>query len=94
MLYETGIRTVEAWNLKWSDIDFDTKIVSITPAKNGNARDLPITDKLVHMLGLLPRENEYLFRKGKLENFRYGFRRHRVKPVSYTHLTLPTTPYV
>ena len=25
------------------------------------------------------RANEYLFRKGKLENFRYGFRRHRVK---------------
>ena len=79
MLYETGVRSIEAWNLKWCHIDFDRKMVSVTPAKNGNARDLPLTDKLVHMLGLLPRESMYVFRKGVLKYFQEGFRKHREK---------------
>lgn len=31
------------------------------------------------MLGLLPRESEYVFRKGELKYFQEGFRKHRVK---------------
>ncbi len=63
--------------LKWSDFNFESKNVDITPVKNGEFRTLGISDKLIGMLLRLPRHSEYVFKKGKLENFRYGFRRHR-----------------
>lgn len=80
MLMETGMRSEEAWKLKWENINFQTGMLSVTPIKNSNSRDLPISQKLINMLGLIPRESEYVFHNGQeLEYFREGFRKHRVK---------------
>jgi len=79
MTMETGSRPIELWNLKWNDVDLVNQNVSITPAKNGNGRELPITDDMVKMLNIMHRESEYVFRKGKLEHFREGFRRHLIR---------------
>jgi integrase len=78
-LMETGVRSIEAWNLKWSHIDFIEKQVHIHPAKNGNGRTLPLPDQLIAMLHNLQKTNEYVFNKGKLKNFAEGYRRHRKK---------------
>ncbi|MHA1410133.1 MAG: tyrosine-type recombinase/integrase [Candidatus Odinarchaeia archaeon] len=77
LLKETGIRGCEAWKLRWDYIDFDKRLVHVDPAKNGNARTLPISKKLVAMLNNLKRETDYVFKNGKLESFRGGFRTHR-----------------
>lgn len=79
MLMETGMRSAELWALKWEDIDSNRKMVSVTPAKNGDWRELPISDKAIKMLKSIPRESEYVFKKDQLKNFREGFRRYRVK---------------
>ncbi len=55
MLKETGMRSGEAWQLKWADIDFETNTVRITPEKGSNPRIIHITKKLVGMLNFLPK---------------------------------------
>jgi len=79
LLLEAGLSSLEAWLLKWSCINFDTGHVNVTPIKNRNPRTLPLSQRLLHMIKLLPRESEYLFKKGMLDSFREGFRKHRVK---------------
>jgi integrase len=37
-LKETGMRVGEAWNLKWTDIDFVNSTLSVTPEKGSHAR--------------------------------------------------------
>jgi integrase len=77
LLKETGTRAGEAWSLEWNDLDFAAKSVRITPKKGGNPRILPISTNLIAMLRLLPRNDRYVFKKGKQRNFTEGFRRHR-----------------
>ena len=38
ILKETGARCGEIWWLKWADIDFESKVINITPEKNSNPR--------------------------------------------------------
>lgn len=79
MLKETGMRPGEAWTLLWYDVDFATKRVRVTPEKGSNPRILPISNTLISMLNVLPRETEYVFCKGRYPHFSEGFRRHRKK---------------
>ncbi|MCW4047686.1 MAG: tyrosine-type recombinase/integrase [Candidatus Bathyarchaeota archaeon] len=55
MLKETGARCGEIWNLNWEDIDFESKVVNITPEKNSNPRVVHLSNKLIEMLQKLPR---------------------------------------
>ncbi|MDI9578950.1 MAG: site-specific integrase [Candidatus Bathyarchaeia archaeon] len=55
MLKETGARCGEIWWLKWEDIDFESKVVSITPEKNSNPRTIRLSLKLLEMLQRLPK---------------------------------------
>lgn len=55
MLKETGTRDSEAFALRWTDVDFETKTVRITPSKGGEPRLLRISHKLLRMLNLLPK---------------------------------------
>jgi integrase len=57
MLKETGIRIGELCLLKWQDIDFEHKIVNVTPEKNSNPRVLPISDKLIGMLNTISKQH-------------------------------------
>ena len=47
MLKETGARCGEIWQLKWEDIDFESKVVNITPEKNSNPRVVHLSNKLI-----------------------------------------------
>jgi integrase len=56
MLSETGMRSGEAWRLKWSNIDFEKKILTLNAEdceKDGVSRQFKISDKLLSMLNLL-----------------------------------------
>jgi integrase len=43
LLKETALRPIEAWRLKWSDIDFGNCTIAVSPAKYGKARKLKIS---------------------------------------------------
>jgi len=57
-LKETGARRGEAFNIKWTDIDFVAWKVRITPEKGSNPRTLTISETLLRMLNRLPRTAE------------------------------------
>lgn len=57
LLKETGMRSGEAWNLKWADFDFERKQVRVTPEKGSRPILLPITSNLVAMLKMLSAKN-------------------------------------
>jgi integrase len=56
LLKETGARCGEIWWLKWEDIDFESKVVNITPEKNSNPRVVHLSHKMLEMLENLPRK--------------------------------------
>jgi integrase len=56
LLKETAFRPGEAWRLKWVDIDFVTRTVTLNyPEKRSKPRQVRISTKLVTMLGNLQR---------------------------------------
>jgi len=60
-LKESGARLSEILELKWTDVDFERKVVRIEAEKGSNPRILKISDKLVNMLSLLPKSNIKIF---------------------------------
>lgn len=50
LLCGTGMRPVEARNLKVSDVDLKEGVLSVEMAKNGNARYVPVHDNLTEVL--------------------------------------------
>jgi integrase/predicted RNA-binding Zn-ribbon protein involved in translation (DUF1610 family) len=75
LLYETGARTNEAQRIQWEDIDYARKKIYIKASKNGNARFITVSDKLLNMLGRLPRkENQtHIFPKRGRNTRRVSF---------------------
>ncbi len=61
LLKETGMRRGEVNNLKWTDIDFERKTVTVTPSKGSNPRILPLSDKIVGMLQTIPKKTDRIF---------------------------------
>jgi integrase len=61
LLKETGMRCGEASQLKWTDIDFISRSVRITPEKGSNPRLLPLSIKLVDMLNSIPKDKLTVF---------------------------------
>jgi integrase len=75
LLYETGARTNEAERIQWEDIDYARKKIYIKASKNGNARFITVTDKLLNMIGRLPRKEKqtYIFPKRGRNTRRVSF---------------------
>jgi len=79
-LKETGARCGEIWRIKWDDIDFESKVVNITPEKNSNPRVTHISDKLLDMLRQLPKnygENVFAYPKMRVDNHAVTFQQQR-----------------
>jgi integrase len=51
LLKETGMRSIKAWSLQWSDIDMIQGTVTVKPAKRSKARRLKLSSQLLLMLG-------------------------------------------
>jgi len=56
ILKDTGARSGEIAQLKWSDLDFKQRTINIKAEKHSNGRVLPLTDKTLNMLSDIPRE--------------------------------------
>jgi integrase len=61
LLKETGMRSGEADQLKWTDLDFERNTVKITPEKNSYPRILPLSSKCVAMLKTLKKTDNIVF---------------------------------
>lgn len=61
-LKETAMRIGEALALKWTDINFESRTISVNdPEKNSNPRILSVSSKCMDMLNGLPRKSERVF---------------------------------
>jgi integrase/recombinase XerD len=61
LLKETGCRVGEALKLKWTDVDFERRVITITPEKSSKPRVIPVSDKLIGMLNGLQRKDDNVF---------------------------------
>jgi integrase len=86
LLKETAIRPGEAWQVEWTDVDFERGTVNILPEKDSNPRLLKVSNKFLGMLNSLPRKYEFVFRNPEVDAIRsmdrfrsnYGKRRRRL----------------
>jgi integrase len=77
-LKETAARIGEVTRTQWKDIDFERKAIYIRAEKGSNSRILPISDKLLAMLGRLPKASDKVF-TAQIHGYRTTFEklRHR-----------------
>ena len=58
----TGCRREEALNVKWTDIDFENKVLHLPGTKTAKSdRLVPLSDRLIDILSDLKHNTEYLF---------------------------------
>jgi integrase len=61
VLKDTACRPIEAWVLKWVDLDSVNRCLTFTPAKYSHPRKLRIGEQTLNLLSALPKKNQYLF---------------------------------
>lgn len=71
------MRSEEAWQIEWTDIDFLSKKVRITAEKRSNPRVLRVSDKLLAMLNNLPKKSNRVFGSYQIRGFARSFQRQR-----------------
>jgi integrase len=78
LLKETAMRSGEAKRIKWSDVDFERRIVRLNlPEKGSNPRIWRVSPKLIAMLNALPRKTEKIFGNGPITSTKMTFMRSR-----------------
>jgi len=58
---DTGMRKSEILNLKWQDIDFNREVIIVRNSKNGESREIPMTNRVKELLTGLSRYGENVF---------------------------------
>ncbi|MEM3378686.1 MAG: tyrosine-type recombinase/integrase, partial [Candidatus Bathyarchaeia archaeon] len=63
LLKETAMRCGEALRLKWRDVDFERRIITLNEPEKGSLPRIfsNLSGKLLSMLNNLPRKNEFVF---------------------------------
>ena len=74
LLKDTAARPLEAWNLKWSDIDFANSTVTITPLKHSKPRRLKLSSRTANQLCQLHRDHAWIFGDGTLRTYQHFLR--------------------
>lgn len=65
-LWMTGCRPMELKNLKWTDINYDQKTITLRCGKNAHVtRSFPITDELDHFLHNIKFDTNFVFTENK-----------------------------
>jgi integrase len=59
LLKETGMRSAEAWGLKWADVDFERGGLTLNDTKkHGTPRGFKVSPRLIAMLNALPKHSK------------------------------------
>jgi integrase len=62
LLKETGMRIGEALRLDWDNVDSEKRTIALNnPEKHGTPRMFSISEKLIAMMGRLPRDSDKVF---------------------------------
>ena len=79
LLKETGMRSGEAVELKWIDVNFEKRTITCNmPEKGGNPRVIPnISKKLLAMLQSLPQNSNRVFGSSTTNSLKATFTRER-----------------
>ena len=73
-LKETGARSGEVAVIKWIDVDFERRIITINNAeKNSNPRQIEVSDKILTMLKRISQENDLVFGANANKRMRKNF---------------------
>ena len=74
LIKETAMRAGEAFRLKWTDIDFERRIIILNePEKGSNPRIWRVSGKLIEMLNSIPRRGEKVFPNKSLASLKNTF---------------------
>jgi integrase len=77
ILKETGVRSGEAYNLNWTDLDYNNCTILVTPEKGSNPRILKLSSKAISMLNNIPKETEKIFGTAKIRSIRRSYQKQR-----------------
>ena len=61
LIYYTGLRSIEAKNLCWSDVNFDNKSLYLADTKNGRPLNIPLSMQAMKVLDDIPKGGQYIF---------------------------------
>ena len=61
MLILTDARKREVLDAKWTDFDLERRIWRIPTTKAGKARHVPLSDGVMHLLSMMPRDSQWVF---------------------------------
>ncbi len=64
----TGMRKKELYRLRWDDVDFEHRSITIREAKSGKTERIPLNDAAANVLKKHPRTSKFVFpgRRGKM----------------------------
>lgn len=57
----TGCRRGELFRLKWADVDFDRKLLTLRAPKGGKTETIPLSDPALSAIVEMPRKSEHVF---------------------------------
>jgi len=77
LLKETAMRSGEAYQLRWKDVDLERGVITVTPEKGSRPRIFKISNKLQTMISRLDHNRDGPFGYGDLNNLRATFERQR-----------------
>jgi integrase len=58
---ETGMRRSEIFSVKWDDIDFEQKLIFVRNTKNGESREVPVSNLVANRLKDLKFKSPFVF---------------------------------
>lgn len=88
----TGARREELATLRWADVDFQWQKLTIAD-KVESTRVIPLTPYMAHLIGSLPRHNEWVFASVRLSSGKKGAPRLWVKASASGHIAEPSAPH-
>ena len=92
MALATGMRRSELLNLKWPNVDFASRVITVGGTKNGNIRKIPMNSRLTEVLSNAKKvsQGEYVFPNKKgvpYKNLRISLN-HALKAANIEGVTL------
>lgn len=88
----TGARREEMAALRWADVDFQWQKLTIAD-KVEATRVIPLTPYMAHLIGSLPRHDEWVFASVRLSSGKKGAPRVWVKASASGHIAEPSAPH-